>query len=61
MHAHATVVAERSLLLRIVLPRFYQLEQLIDKYRRTRDGKVIFESYMKFQSPERLAQGCKSP
>ncbi|CAG9533443.1 unnamed protein product [Cercopithifilaria johnstoni] len=41
MHAHATVVTEHSLCLQLVLPRLYQLEQLIDKYRREKEGKPM--------------------
>uniref|UniRef100_A0A2K6W0F7 Protein kinase domain-containing protein n=1 Tax=Onchocerca volvulus TaxID=6282 RepID=A0A2K6W0F7_ONCVO len=42
MHAHATVVTENSLCIQMVLPRLYQLEQLIDKYRRDKEGKVVY-------------------
>uniref|UniRef100_A0AAF5PJ82 Protein kinase domain-containing protein n=2 Tax=Wuchereria bancrofti TaxID=6293 RepID=A0AAF5PJ82_WUCBA len=41
MHAHATVVTEHSCCLQLVLPRLYQLEQLIDKYRRDKGGKPM--------------------
>ncbi|EFO21206.1 NEK protein kinase [Loa loa] len=41
MHAHATVVTEHSLCLQLVLPRLYQLEQLIDKYRHDKEGKPM--------------------
>nr|CRZ22491.1 Bm8560 [Brugia malayi] len=41
MHAHATVVTEHSCCLQLVLPRLYQLEQLIDKYRRDKEGKPM--------------------
>uniref|UniRef100_A0A915PQ75 Protein kinase domain-containing protein n=1 Tax=Setaria digitata TaxID=48799 RepID=A0A915PQ75_9BILA len=41
MHAHATVVDEHPLSLQLVLPRLYQLEQLIDKYRRDKEGKPM--------------------
>ncbi|KAL3983239.1 Protein kinase domain family protein [Acanthocheilonema viteae] len=39
MNAHVTVVMEHSLCLQLVLPRLYQLEQLIDKYRCEKEGK----------------------
>lgn len=45
MHAHATVITEHSLCLQLVLPRLYQLEQLIDKHRRDKEEKVIWYSY----------------
>lgn len=51
MHAHATVVTENSLCIQMVLPRLYQLEQLIDKYRRDKEGKVVYvilEGYLVF-------------
>ncbi|KAM3725087.1 Serine/threonine-protein kinase [Dirofilaria immitis] len=41
MHAHATVVNEQSFSIQLVLPRLYQLEQLIDKYRRDKEGKPM--------------------
>ncbi|VDN38073.1 unnamed protein product [Gongylonema pulchrum] len=41
MHAHATVVNEHAICLQLVLPRLYQLEQLIDKYRRDKEGEVM--------------------
>ncbi|VDN00764.1 unnamed protein product [Thelazia callipaeda] len=41
MHAHATVVNEDSLSLQLVLPRLYQLEELIDKYRRQTKGEPM--------------------
>lgn len=40
MHAHVTTVDELSVTVHMVLPRFYTLDLLINKYRRDKDGEV---------------------
>uniref|UniRef100_F1L0Y3 Serine/threonine-protein kinase Nek7 n=2 Tax=Ascaris TaxID=6251 RepID=F1L0Y3_ASCSU len=41
MHAHVTTVDELSVTVHMVLPRFYTLDLLINKYRRDKDGEPM--------------------
>ncbi|VDM23715.1 unnamed protein product [Toxocara canis] len=41
MHAHVTTVDELTVSVHMVLPRFYTLDLLIDKYRREKDGEPM--------------------